>query len=110
MALFGYGVSSSGIQRVAWFETRGVAALLTMRAGGPHPEERPLGRVSKDEATDLQNICRREMQRRAITAAAQRRDHFIEHLSWKRSWSSLTMVATVFSESAPSPSFTTSCR
>gem|GEM_PF-3810682 len=26
-------------------------------------------------------------------------NHFIEHLSWNLSWSSLTMVATVFSES-----------
>jgi hypothetical protein len=32
----------------SWFETRGVAALLTMRSKLPHPEERPLGRVSKD--------------------------------------------------------------
>jgi hypothetical protein len=32
-----------------WFETRGVAALLTMRVGErPHPEERPFGRVSKE--------------------------------------------------------------
>jgi hypothetical protein len=30
----------------AWFETRGIAALLTMRVQGPHPEER----VSKDES------------------------------------------------------------
>ena len=34
-----------------WFETRGVAALLTMRICRPHPEERALARVSKDEAT-----------------------------------------------------------
>src|ERR1700722_12080884 len=26
----------------SWFETRGVAALLTMRVAGPHPEERAL--------------------------------------------------------------------
>jgi hypothetical protein len=37
----------------SWFETRGVAALLTMRVKEePHPEERPPGRVSKDEATE----------------------------------------------------------
>jgi hypothetical protein len=36
--------------------------------------------------------------------------HFIGHLSWKRSWSFSTMVATVFSESWPSASFTTSWR
>ena len=37
-------------------------------------------------------------------------DYFIGHLSWKRSWLFSTMVATVFSESWPSASFTTSCR
>jgi hypothetical protein len=43
----------------AWFETHGFAVLLTMRVSGlilealrPHPEERRLRRVSKDEATD----------------------------------------------------------
>jgi hypothetical protein len=36
----------------SWFETRGVAALLTMRVLRPHPEERALARVSKDEATE----------------------------------------------------------
>jgi hypothetical protein len=37
----------------SWFETRGVGALLTMRVKEePHPEERPPGRVSKDEATE----------------------------------------------------------
>jgi hypothetical protein len=40
----------------SWFETRGVAALLTMRTeDGPHPEQRCLPRVSKDEATALEN-------------------------------------------------------
>jgi hypothetical protein len=52
----------------SWFETRGVAALLTMRVRDarrcraphheglrPHPEERALARVSKDEATELEN-------------------------------------------------------
>src|SRR6185437_6845123 len=38
------------------------------------------------------------------------RAHFIGHLSWKRSWSSLTMVATVFSDSSPPAPLTTSCR
>src|ERR1700753_1900396 len=57
-----------------WFETRGVAALLTMRvrdarrcrarhhgvwqairAARPHPEERAIARVSKDEAAELEN-------------------------------------------------------
>src|SRR6185437_3480313 len=38
------------------------------------------------------------------------RAHFIGHLSWKRSWSSLTIVATVFNESWPSAPLTTSCR
>src|SRR5258708_8570460 len=43
-----------------WFETRGVAALLTMRVNEePHPEERPPGRVSKDEATEPENSSRR---------------------------------------------------
>ena len=45
----------------SWFETA-LARFLTMRVynfvyrhtGGPHPEERPLGRVSKDEVTELQ--------------------------------------------------------
>ncbi|MGC0391484.1 hypothetical protein ACVIU7_002565 [Bradyrhizobium liaoningense] len=36
--------------------------------------------------------------------------YFILHLSWKRSWSFSTMVATVFSASWPSESLTTSCR
>jgi hypothetical protein len=42
----------------AWFETHGFAVLLTMRVSDlilealrPHPEERRLRRVSKDEAT-----------------------------------------------------------
>jgi hypothetical protein len=33
-----------------WFETRGVATLLTMRVYDPHPEEAQSA-VSKDEAT-----------------------------------------------------------
>jgi hypothetical protein len=37
-----------------WFETRGFAALITMRTGKPHPEERRLRRVSKDEAAALE--------------------------------------------------------
>jgi hypothetical protein len=51
----------------SWFETRGVAALLTMRVWivnvwiekdvGPHPEERALARVSKDEATELEKCA-----------------------------------------------------
>jgi hypothetical protein len=32
-----------GISTAAWFETRGVAALLTMRIGRPHPEEPAAG-------------------------------------------------------------------
>ena len=65
------------------------------------------------EIIALQNVCRqekkrrRERHRRVLNGT---RYHFIGHLSWKRSWSSLTMVATVLSESAPSASFTTSCR
>jgi hypothetical protein len=52
-------VSIFGWPAAGWFETRGVAALLTMRDLGPHPlmsafaltrEERALARVSKDEA------------------------------------------------------------
>src|SRR3984893_19075816 len=39
-----------GTNSASWFETRGVAGVLTMRAGEPHPEERALARVSKDEA------------------------------------------------------------
>src|SRR5712671_3745282 len=50
----------------SWFETRGMAALLTMRVQGPHPEEAPTGprksrpddklrAVSKDEAAELEN-------------------------------------------------------
>jgi hypothetical protein len=46
----------------SWFETRqrvrakrgpmiNSDALLTMRTWGPHPEERALARVSKDEAS-----------------------------------------------------------
>jgi hypothetical protein len=40
----------------SWFETRGVAALLAMRVLGPYPEERPLGRVSKDVSTTQENM------------------------------------------------------
>src|ERR1700730_7610631 len=83
----------------------------------PHPEERALARVSKDEATDQGHRAARHVpkgkqrQRASATAGLGKTlDHFIGHLSWKRSWLSLTMVATVFSESAPSVSFTTSCR
>jgi hypothetical protein len=39
----------------AWFETRSVAALLTIEGSRPHPEERALARVSKDEATGLED-------------------------------------------------------
>jgi hypothetical protein len=35
---------------VSWFETRGSAALLTMRR--PHPEEAAKAAVSKDEAVN----------------------------------------------------------
>jgi hypothetical protein len=54
-----------------WFETRSLAALLTMRVSDlilrspppagvskPHPEERRLRRVSKDEATALESALR----------------------------------------------------
>jgi hypothetical protein len=34
----------------------GVAALLTMRVRKPHPEERALARVSKDETTVLEML------------------------------------------------------
>ena len=44
-------------------------------------------------------------RRRAVTA-----DYFIGHLSWKLSWLSSTMVATVLSKKSPLASFTTSCR
>jgi hypothetical protein len=38
----------------SWFETRGVAALLTMRVLNLILRRRALARVSKDEATELQ--------------------------------------------------------
>jgi hypothetical protein len=46
-----------------WFETRGVAALLTIRGLRPYPEESPgfliprrrESAVSKDEATEREN-------------------------------------------------------
>jgi hypothetical protein len=41
----------------SWFETHGVAALPHHEGLRPHPEERPLGRVSKDEPT----TARRQM-------------------------------------------------
>jgi hypothetical protein len=37
----------------SWFETRGVAALLTMRVQDLILEERALARVSKDEAVEF---------------------------------------------------------
>jgi hypothetical protein len=49
----------------AWFETHGFAVLLTMRVSDlilealrPHPEERRLRRVSKDEATGAGGYAR----------------------------------------------------
>src|SRR6202022_4804579 len=52
------------------------------------------------------HVPKGKQRQRASAAAVLGRvpDHFIGHLSWKRSWSSLTMVATVFSESWPSAS------
>jgi hypothetical protein len=38
-----------------WFETRGVAALLTMRVRDLILEERAVARVSRDEAPELEN-------------------------------------------------------
>src|SRR6266852_128796 len=71
--------------------------------------------VSKDEATS--HLTARHVptgirrQRASATAVlARTHDHFIGHLSWKLSWLSLTIVATVFSESWPSASLTTSWR
>jgi hypothetical protein len=100
----------------SWFETRGVAALLTMRVQDLILRSIEKRCVSKDEATGpkiigLQNMCRKQNSGSANApppCCRKSAGHFIGHLSWKRSWSSLTMVATVFSESAPSASLTTS--
>jgi hypothetical protein len=45
-----------------------------------------------------------------VNLAQARGYHLIGHLSWKRSWSFSTIVATVLSESSPLESFTTSER
>src|SRR5258708_15050778 len=81
----------------AWFETRGVAALLTIRVQDlilrsallcasrrPHPEEAPTGprearpddklhAVSKDEATGLKIIGCKTCAERKTAAARERR-------------------------------------
>src|ERR1700737_4140973 len=49
-----------GTSSASWFETRGVAALLTMRIGEPHPEERALAGVSKDGTPVLPNALARK--------------------------------------------------
>jgi hypothetical protein len=38
------------------------------------------------------------IKRQCRSCTSRANPHFIGHLSWKRSWSSLTMVATVFSD------------
>ena len=43
-----------GIERASWFETRGVAALLTMRVQDLILRS-GVSRVSKDETTELEN-------------------------------------------------------
>src|ERR1700712_5539611 len=88
--------------------------------------QRQTRRQQEQQQTELQSVqklfddqqhkphhsaARKQRQRAGAAAALDGFfDHFIRHLSWKRSWSSLTMVATVFSESCPSASFTTSCK
>jgi hypothetical protein len=42
-----------------WFETRGVAALLTMRVSDLILRSPPQAGVSKDEATALENASKR---------------------------------------------------
>src|SRR5258708_253422 len=92
----------------------GEGALDQRETVTPHPSPLPTGEGAhlRCRYTSIQLIMHQEKQQRASAAALLRGtgDHFIGHLSWKRSWLSLTMVATVFSESAPSVSFTTSCR
>src|SRR4051812_2043894 len=59
----------------------------------------------------ISSYLNKKRQRICATAVPSKlRAYFIAHLSWKRSWSSLTMVATVLSESSPLSSLTTSCR
>src|SRR3984893_14033890 len=50
----------------SWFETRGMAARLTMRVGDPHPEERALARVSKDAAAALENALAGKFSRQHL--------------------------------------------
>src|SRR6266478_3146496 len=63
----------------SWFETRGVAALLTMRLIGPHPEEYRERCVSKDEATKCLSAAARTLpvgigvDQAAPAAAVERR-------------------------------------
>src|SRR6185437_276293 len=93
---------------------------------GSHHVQRAMGEIDQIHDAELQSVeklfddeqhdrlhgAERKQRRRASAAAAwtQSPDHFIGHLSWKRSWSSLTMVATVLRESWPAASLTTSCR
>src|SRR5207247_8555139 len=85
--------------------------------------------TSMDLSRDLTRVETKQLQRERAAAyccwahrflqflaflqdscAGRRQAYFIWHLSWKPSWASLTMVATVFSASWPSASLTTSCR
>src|SRR5258708_21735773 len=59
----------------SWFETRGVAALLTMRVGDPHPRderncvhpwERALARVLKDAAPSPANALAGKFSRQHL--------------------------------------------
>src|SRR4029079_2378959 len=67
-------------------------------------------RLVRTYAIALPQAGRGDPRSSAGSYANQTRYHFIGHLSWKLSWLSLTMVATVFSASAPAASLTTSCR
>ncbi|RTM09302.1 MAG: hypothetical protein EKK33_26545 [Bradyrhizobiaceae bacterium] len=85
----GFGGQVAALAMTVWREVR--ASLSPSPAEtAPHPNPLPV----------------RTGRGRAERASA----HFILHLSWKRSWSFSTMVATVFSESWPSASLTTSWR
>src|ERR1700678_259930 len=59
----------------SWFETRGVCRAPHHEGLRPHPEERPLGRVSKDEATEPEAAFKCGSRRCGV---AQRGDDMID--------------------------------
>src|SRR6267143_5279848 len=92
----------------------GEGALHLTIDRNPSPQPSPIGTQRERERTSVaaisHNTQEKRQRRKRPPLFGRPRDHFIGHLSAKRSWLFSTMVATVFSASWPSASFTTSCR